>query len=330
MQIDLRTVAIKPLRNTYDHVAERLGGDKAASRYQEGTFDLQATANFHYRPYWDPTHEIHDATRTSIAMKDWYSFKDPRQMYYGVYTQTRARQQEAAESSFAMIEERNLVSTLSDELKKTTLAVLLPLRHVEWAGNMNGAAICAYGYGTAITQPALYHAMDHLGMAQYLTRIGLVLAPPSSLDDAKAAWMNAAEWQPLRRYVEDTLVLQDWFELYVAQMFALEGTLFPLVFDKIDAELVSKGGMTVSMMTRFMAEWYAETQKWVDASLKTAASESPDNAKKLGGWVKQWGERAAAALAPIATLGLGDKGSAVMADLQKNLAARAVKQGIAL
>jgi phenol hydroxylase P1 protein len=124
MQIDLRTVSIKPLRNTYDHVAERLGGDKAASRYQEGTLDLQANANFHYRPYWDPTHEIHDVTRTSIVMKDWYAFKDPRQMYYGVYTITRARQQEAAEANYAMIEERNLAASMSEEVKRTALAVL--------------------------------------------------------------------------------------------------------------------------------------------------------------------------------------------------------------
>ena len=32
MQIDLRTVSITPLRQTYTHIAERLGADKPASR----------------------------------------------------------------------------------------------------------------------------------------------------------------------------------------------------------------------------------------------------------------------------------------------------------
>jgi hypothetical protein len=58
MQIDLRTVSIKPLRQTFDHIARRIGPDKAATRYQEGTLDVQATHNFHYRPTWDPDHEI--------------------------------------------------------------------------------------------------------------------------------------------------------------------------------------------------------------------------------------------------------------------------------
>lgn len=70
MQIDLRTVTIKPLRHTFDNIARRIGADKPASRYQEGTLDMQQTANFHYRPTWDPEHDIYDASRTAIKMAD--------------------------------------------------------------------------------------------------------------------------------------------------------------------------------------------------------------------------------------------------------------------
>lgn len=94
MQIDLRTVSITPLRQTYNHIAERLGTDKPASRYIEGTMDVQPEANFHYRPTWDPEHELFDPRRTQVVMKDWYALKDPRQFYYGTYTQARARMQE--------------------------------------------------------------------------------------------------------------------------------------------------------------------------------------------------------------------------------------------
>ena len=53
MQIDLRTVSIEPQRNTFDHLARRFG-DKPASRYQEGSYDIQAAENLHYLPTWDP------------------------------------------------------------------------------------------------------------------------------------------------------------------------------------------------------------------------------------------------------------------------------------
>ena len=329
MQIDLRTVAIKPLRQTYDHIAARFG-DKPASRYQEATYDIQAVAHFHYRPLWDPDHEQFDPARTAIRMKDWYAFKDPRQYYYGTWTIARAKQQDAAEANFEMIEDRGLAALLPDELKKTALAVLVPLRHVEWGGNTNDSFMCAYGYGTAITQPCMYAAMDHLGMAQYLTRVGLELEGPAALDAAKAAWLNGPGWQGLRRYVEDSFVVQDWFELFVAQHLALEGLMFPLVFDTLDAEFSARGGTAISMMTRFMNEWYAETSKWVDAQIKVAAAESQHNKDLVSGWARAYRDKAAPALEPIAALGLGSKAKTAMDDVVDQFNARCARLGLTL
>src|SRR5690242_4168904 len=130
MQIDLRTVSIKPLRQTFDHVAAKIGGDKPASRYQEGTIRLQAENNFHYRPLWAPEFEIFDKRRTALKMADWYAFKDPRQFYYGTYTLARARMQETAEADFDFVEARGLAGTYPEAAKKLALEVLLPLRHV--------------------------------------------------------------------------------------------------------------------------------------------------------------------------------------------------------
>lgn len=330
MQIDLRTVSIKPLRQTFDHVARRIGGDKPASRYQEGTFDAQATANFHYRPLWDPEHELFDVTRTQVKMADWYAFKDPRQMYYGTYTLARARMQETAEGDFDFVESRGLATALPEVTRTLALDVLLPLRHLEWGANMNNAFICAYGYGTAITQPCIYQAMDHLGIAQYLTRVGLLLDDESALDVAKEAWLNDAKWQDLRRYVEDSFVLKDWFELFVAQNLVLDGLLYPLVYQHIDNAISAQGGPTVSMLTRFQNEWFAETRKWVDASIKTAAAESGENKALISQWTAQYRDKAIAALAPLAAHALGAQADEVMAELKEEFNARASKAGLAI
>lgn len=329
MQIDLRTVAIKPVRQTFDHIARRFG-DKPASRYQEGTYDIQQTDIFHYRPMWEPELKLFDERRTQLKMADWYALKDPRQYYYGAYTIARARQQEAAESSFEMIEERGLADLIPAALKRTALDVLLPLRHVEWGGNMGNAFIAAYGYGTAITQPCLYHSMDHLAVAQYLTRIGIVLGGPDSLDTAKEAWMNGALWQPMRRHVENLLVLQDWFEIFVAQNLVLEGLAYPMFYDYLDGDFSAQGGTAISMMTRFMAEWSAETAKWVDAQIKVAAAESADNKALLGGWVRQYRGRTLEALAPLARRAFGDGADQVLAEVTAEFNARCAKAGLSV
>ena len=330
MQIDLRTVSITPLRQTYNHIAERQGADKPASRYIEGTMNVQPDANFHYRPTWDPEHELFDPRRTRLVMKDWYALKDPRQFYYGAYTQARARMQEVAEADFEFVEERGLADRYDDAARRKALDFYVPLRHVAWGANMNGAYQCAYGYGTAITQPCLYAGMDQLGIAQYLTRLGLLLGNQGELEAGKQAWLQAPAWQGLRRLVEDTWVLKDWFELFVAQNLVLDGVLFALAYKEVDQVLSEQAGPVVSMLTRFQAEWGQDANKCVDAVMKVAAAESPENKELLSHWYAHWRGRVQEALAPIAELALGADGADALARSVAAVDARMNKAGLAL
>lgn len=330
MTIDLKAREIQPLRHTYAHVAQYIGGDKHATRYQEATLGAQPSANFHYRPTWDPEHEIFDTGRTAVKLADWYVLRDPRQFYYASWTMTRARQQDAMEANYQFVEQRNLVAKMPDAVRAKACDVLMPLRHVAWGGNMNNCAIAAYGYGTAFTAPAMFHAMDHLGAAQYLTRLGLALEEPAVLEAGRAAWLDDPRWQVLRRYVEDTLVVKDPFELFVAQNLALDGQLYPLIYGAfVDDHLALQGGTAVAMLTAFMPEWHDESAKWVDAVVKTAAAESDANRALIAGWARTWAERARAALAPVAELALGAAGEAALADARATLDARLKKAGLA-
>lgn len=329
MNIDLQAREIQPLRQTYAHVARIVGDDKPASRYQEATFGAQPTANFHYRPTWDPAHEIFDASRSRIVLADWAVLKDPRQFYYASWTMARARQQEAMEANFQFVESRGMAGKIPDALRHKALQVLMPLRHVAWGANMNNASICAYGYGTPFTAPAMFHAMDNLGIAQYLTRLGLALGEPAVLDEGKADWLGDAHWQVLRRCVEDLLVVQDPFELFVAQNLVLDGLLYPLLYGSfVDDRIAAEGGTAVALLTAFMPEWHDESARWIDAVVKTATAESAANQALIAGWVRDWTERARAALAPVARLALGEAGEAALDDATALLADRCRKAGV--
>jgi phenol/toluene 2-monooxygenase (NADH) P1/A1 len=328
MQIDLRTVSIQPQRNTFDHLARRFG-DKAASRYQEGSYDIQAAENLHYRPTWDPEQQLYDKGITRIVMADWYVLKDPRQYYYNTYTLARARQQETTEANFSFVESRALAEMLPADLKQLALDVLVPLRHAAWGANLNNTFMCGYGYGTVFTQACMYHAMDQLGIAQYLSRLGLLLGDQEALEAGKAAWMNDPRWQGLRRYVEDCLVVRDPFELFVAQNVAMDGLLYPLVYEWIvDGHLSTKGGSAVAMLCQFMSDWFDETRKWVDAVLKVAAAESEHNRTVLQEWAGQWSERAAAALTPVVRQAFAEGTEEIVREELAALRARLKKTGI--
>ena len=329
MTVDLHAREIQPLRNTFSHVARYVGDDKPATRYQEATFGAQATSNFHYRPTWDPEYELFDASRSKVVLADWYSLKDPRQFYYGTWTMARARQQDAMESSYQFVESRDLINKMPDELREKVCQVLIPLRHVAWGGNMNNCMIAAYGYGTAFTAPASLHAMDELGVAQYITRLGLALDEPSVLDAGKEAWLKAPQWQAMRHLVEDSFVVRDPFEIFVAQNLAIDGLLYPLIFGHfIDDHVALNGGTAVSMLSAFMVEWHEESTRWVDAVVKTAAAESEANKTLINEWTQAWSKRMHDALVPIAQMALGDKGASTLEDVFTQFQARCKKLGL--
>lgn len=331
MNIDIQAEAITPRRHTFSHIARRFGVDKPASRYEEATYDVQPVTNFHYRPTYAPEFELYDARRTQIVMADWYVFRDPRQFYYATYNISRAAMQQSFDDAANFVEKRDLISGVDPEWLDKFAAYLLPLRHLEWAANMNCQLIADWGYGTQITSAAAFCGADRLGLAQIISRIGLVLGDGSDekLVAAKQQWTDVLEWQPLRCLAEDTLVVRDWFETFVAQFVAIDSLVYPLVCEAFDKAGAAHSGAPLSMMTGFLSDWFADNSRWTDAVLKAAASESEHNRATLDRWIAHWGSRAAEALAPVVTMVLGDLGPAAVAEAQAKLAERLGKLGLA-
>jgi phenol hydroxylase P1 protein len=314
MSVQIKTIDFEPKRQTFGHIARRLGADKPASRYQEGTLDLQATANFHYKPLWEPEFWHFDTRTTAVVMEDWYKPLDPRQYYYATYNIARANMHQSVERSFTFVDERGLIEKLSADARSGIEHGLLPLRHLHWGANMNMTEICQRGYGTAITAPCIFSAMDQLGMAQIVSRIGLALDGQTgvSLDLAKETWLNNPAWQGVRKLIEDTFVERDWFELFVAQTLAVNGVVFDLVYKHADAAW-KDAGVTIAMLTEFMTDWRAEESRWSDSVIKTVAAESPENKALVSQWAKKWIDRAVEAAKPLSASLLGDNGAAAEA-----------------
>lgn len=327
MTIEIKTSKLEPVRNTYGHIQRRFG-DKPATRYQEATYDLAAQTNFHYKPLWDPEHELNDASRTAITMNDWYDLKDPRQFYYGTYVQNRAKMQENAENNYGFFEKRGLADKLPEEVRSKLINLLIPLRHVEHTANLNNV----YGttnanYCTAVAQALLFEGMDRFGVAQYFSRIGLLLDGNTgdTLVEAKQQWMDNPLWQGMRAYCEETLVIKDWFETFIAQDIVIDTLINDLYYRQFDEWLTGNGGADVIMLLEFMAERAKESQRWSDSILKTVAKENPENKQHLQSWISTWRIKAQAALDPVASELLSDT---ALADAFAALEARLKKIGL--
>ncbi len=322
MTIEIKTSTMKPVRNTYAHI-ERRFGDKPATRYQEATYDVHSTHNFHYKPLWDQERELNDPARTAIVMADWYDLKDPRQFYYGPYVQNRAKMQENAENNFNFFEKRGLAENLDSSLKQKMIELVIPMRHVEVAANLNNMYGTAHGVGTAVTQALIFEAMDRFGNAQYFSKIGLLLDENTgeSLSHAKEHWMNNPAWQGVRAYCEKTLTIKDWFEAFIAQDIVLDTLTNDIYYRQLDEWLSNNGGRDILMLTEFMQNRAKESQRWSDSILKTVIAESEHNANQIRAWISTWRIRAQEALEPLTSALLTDKAMAEsFAVLEKRLA----------
>lgn len=240
--------------------------------------------------------------------------------------------QESAETNYGFFEKRELAQYLSEDVKAKVTRLLLPLRHIEQTANLNFMSGSAYGYGTTITQACLYAGMDSLGMAQYVSRIGLLIDGNSadSLSQAKEAWMQDAAWQGLRALCEKTLVQKDWFELLLVQSLLINTVVHQVVYQGLVADLAKEGGRDLDMLLEFMLECHKDLSNWSDSVFKIAAAESEENKQQLQSWLNQWLPQVQAAFMPYIQAAFADQADQVWEQAQETIAKRVTKAGLSL
>jgi phenol hydroxylase P1 protein len=268
VQYELRTKVIEPHRKTFANLTERFG-DRPASRYEEGSIDIQPMTNFHYRPLWGPGLEIYDPGYSRLLLTDPYSFVDPRQFYYAPYVTARAQLHEAFAATLNYLENRDLLERLPQAWKTVIGEVSLPLRHYESGGQLIGAFGCRFGWGTTITQCLSYASFDRVGNAQLLSRLGIALAGGTDdlLVTAKGHWMNAEHLQPLRRLTEERLIEQDWAVAHLG-LDVTDQLLYGLLYRHLDEAALLGGAGGYSLAAQHLSNWFADQRRWVDALYK--------------------------------------------------------------
>lgn len=273
MQYELRTQVIEPSRNTFDHLVARYG-DKPASRYLEGTVDIQAKENFHFRPLWDPSREIYDETFSVFRLTDPYSFLDPRQYYYAPYVTSRASMFEAFGTTLDYLQGRDLLERLPQGWKDLLQTIVIPLRHYENGAQLISTDVARFGFGTSITQCAAYAAFDRTGNAQLISRLGIALSGGTAdlLATAKTSWMEDESLQPLRKLVEETICERDW-GVGLVTLDVMDQLVYGLLFTHLDEAAIVGGAPGYSLAAQHLSGWFADQRKWLDALYKAWAAD---------------------------------------------------------
>lgn len=303
MQYELRYQVIEPKRQTYQNVIDRLG-DQPASRYLEATLDVEPRENFHYRPTWAPDRDLYDERFSALRLTDPYAYTDPRQFYYTPYVTNRAAMHDEFGKTLSYLEKRDLLAKLPAQWRAVLASVVVPLRHYESGAQLVTVAGARFAYGTSLEQCCTFAAFDRIGNAQMLSRVGIAMSSGAGdqLGNAKREWLDGAHLQPLRRLVEEIMVVDDWAEGLLA-VDLVDSLAYPLVYSGLDEAALLGGAGAYSLFAQHLTGWFADQRKWLDV-LVAAWAGDPDNGtanrEALGRIVATWGVRAREALEPLA------------------------------
>jgi len=273
MQFELRTQVIEPKRKTFTNLVERFG-DRPASRYEEGSIDIQPTENFHYRPLFTPDKWHYGPAWTVFRLTDPYSFVDPRQMYYAPYVQSRSAMNDAFVKSLDYVDSRELLGRLPAGWEAIIGDLLLPLRHYEAGAQLVCIEGSRFAYGTTIDQCCTWAAFDRIGNAQSISRIGIAFAHGSdvALTEAKAKWLTEPALQGLRRLVEEVLIEGD----YATELLAIDlcdRLLYSLMYVHLDEAALVGGAGAYSLLAQHFSTWFDDNRRWIDQLVKTWLSD---------------------------------------------------------
>jgi phenol hydroxylase P1 protein len=303
VEYELRQQVVEPRRKTFQNLIDRYG-DKPASRYDEGSIDVQPTENFHYRPLWGPDKELYDESYTAFRLDDPYTFRDPRQYFYAPYVTARAALHDAFGKTLDYIGQRELLGRMPAPWQELLATQVIPLRHYESGAQLLSVNGARFAYGTTIEQCLTYAAFDRIGNAQMLTRVGISLAGGSAelLSGAKQAWMTQPSMQGLRRLVEELLVEDDWATQMIVVDLA-DRLLYPMLYRHLDEAALLGGAGTYSLLAQHFAGWFTDQRRWIDELLSTWAKDpvhGPANVVQLSAVVDRWLPQAVAAVTLVA------------------------------
>lgn len=231
---------------------------------------------------------------------DWEEFRDPTGLTYRSYV---ARQDASERELDGVLRSGAAAGTadgLADEWRRALATLVGAMSFAEWGVGMLHQHVERFSLSSTLAQSAQLQVMDKMRHAQRdLEVYDLLFGEPESGDDpVRRIWMDGADIQPLRRFIEETLARTDWAEVIVAANLALGGLLAPFL-----REVYLEGGRRYrDPVAAGLGSAFAVDEKrhvaWTDAFVKLAAAE-PANLEVMSAWLERDLPAVAEALATL-------------------------------
>lgn len=294
-----------PGRKTYTRLA--------TSRRIPTEYELMST-DLHYNhprrfelPAGNPVVDWYYRHREGSALQapDWDRFTDPRRTTYRSYTQLQDGREDVVDGLLREIDDTAYDTQLDDEWMRFLDRWYAPLRFPVHGLQMLAAYVAQKAPSSRITNCASFQTGDEMRRVQRIAYRTVQLAGPSFDEEAaarqRAAWEEAAAFQPLRELIERALVAYDWGESFIVTNAVIKPRIDRLVNQDIAGTLATANGDPILTSIHFSldedAHWHRE---WAAALMRHIVDDNTSNAEVVSGWIEQWSPLASEALESLA------------------------------
>ncbi|WP_205697238.1 hypothetical protein [Conexibacter sp. SYSU D00693] len=315
---------------------------RKASIYEDITLDTQPSVHRFMtggymvgfedgRGTWDDGSTALDAT--------WSAFRDPSELWERPYYQQGAQTEREIDDAVRGARDEGLLEELDPawlEVLRRDGQVPAFVEHGIWSlvTRRSRAAL-----SDVLTHVLVLYAAMKQRQAQALVVTGMDLDEALggfAIEDAKARWTQAPEWQPARRCVERLGTITDWGELIVATGLAVE----PLLGVGVRRELLLRPALagadpvTPVVVRHAQREWSWWRALAVEFARFVCADEAhgAENRRLVDGWLASWtadAREAVEALAPLLDGVPGGDATAALGRLEAERAALVAEAGLA-
>ncbi len=296
-----------PGRKTYTRLAT---GRRIPTEYELMSTDLHYNHPRRFElPASNPVVDWYYRNREGSALqaREWEQFADPRRTTYRIYTQLQDGREDVVDGLLREVDETGYDTQLDDEWVTFLDRWYSPLRFPVHGLQMLAAYVAQMAPSSRITNCASFQMGDEMRRVQRIAYRTVQLAGPPFDDEAaarqRAAWEEAAAFQPLRELIERALVAYDWGESFIVTNAVIKPRIDRLVNQDIAGTLATANGDPILTSIHFSldedAHWHRE---WTAALIRHIVGDNTANAEVVSGWIEKWSPLASEALEALASV----------------------------
>ncbi|MDT5139461.1 MAG: toluene monooxygenase system protein [Mycobacterium sp.] len=294
-----------PGRKTYTRLAS---GRRIPTEYELMSTDLHYNHPRRFElPPGNPVVDWYYRNREGSALqaRNWDRFADPRRTTYRIYTQLLDGREDVVDGLLREVDDTAYDAQLDDEWVRFLDHWYSPLRFPVHGLQMLAAYVAQMAPSSRITNCASFQTGDEMRRVQRIAYRTVQLAGPPLGDEAvarqRAAWEDAAAFQPLRELIERALVAYDWGESFIVTNAVIKPRIDRLVNQEIAGTLATANGDPILTSIHFSldedARWHRE---WTAALIRHIVDDNTANAEVVSGWIEKWSPLASKALEALA------------------------------